>query len=242
MVTAAEQRRRDTPTVERDPSETKLRRRYGERQVRKSQRAAQGKPRRLEDAETIDEALDIEYERGRTEGAAAVPAPALKSSAPAPASTSRPLRDRIPSVPVPTNPQTKPGSIGAPFLVEVVFITADEIATNHRAPLPSRLLATSAVFGMLGLLRGNAQRLGVAFAWSLVLATFYAGTGASGKGQSAPLSALQWLGDFMSGKIGNPSTAIPPGNLAGLPNNPKANAARSQGPGSAIAPGKKANY
>lgn len=234
MVTVAEQRNTSTPQVEQDRRVDQMRKRYRAKGARNTQRQAEGKPRKIEDAETVDEALDIEFERGKAEGAAEaakrnvskVAAPTTKAAAP----VARPLRERVPSVPIPSNPQTSPGSIGAPFLVNLVFISADEIALKHRAPLPSRILPTMVVFGTLGLLRGDARKVGVVFAWSLVLATFYAGVGPGAT--APPVKALQWIGDFMSGKIGAVGQA-PSGNQAGLLNRPRtATTPRPSGPGS----------
>jgi hypothetical protein len=46
----------------------------------------------------------------------------------------------------------------------------------------------------------------------------------------------------LGGGLFKPGSVIPPGNLAGLPNNPRPNAAQPQGPGTALGPGQKANY
>lgn len=93
-------------------------------------------------------------------------------------------------------------SIAAPFAVELVLITVDEISNYHRPPLPSRLLAAFAVFGILGLAQGEAAPAANVFAWGLVLATLYAGTGPKGKGTPAAIRSLQTVGDFIGGKYG----------------------------------------
>jgi hypothetical protein len=96
-------------------------------------------------------------------------------------------------------------SIAAPFAVELVLISVDEIANYHRPPLPSRLLAAFAVFGILGLAQGDAAPAANVFAWGLVLATLYAGTGPKGSGTPAAIRSLQTVGDFIGGKYGQPT-------------------------------------
>lgn len=102
-----------------------------------------------------------------------------------------------------TAPSSVP-SIAAPMLVELIIISSDDFFNQHRAPLPSRLLAVFGIFGVLGLAKGNAARPAQAFAWALVLSSLYASAGP--KGQGGALGALAKLGDFMSGKYGKTTT------------------------------------
>ncbi len=97
-------------------------------------------------------------------------------------------------------------SIAVPMLVELILVSADDLLTNHHPPLPSRLLSVFAIFGILGLARGNAAKPATAFAWALVVASLYAQT--SPNGTSGAIGALTQVGNFVSGKYGKttPST------------------------------------
>jgi hypothetical protein len=89
--------------------------------------------------------------------------------------------------------------VTAPMVAELVIITADSIVNEHRAPLPSRLIAVFLVFGVLGAAqRTNAAKAAQVFGWSLVLATFY-NSARPGRPPGA-IGALNAVGDFMSGK------------------------------------------
>ena len=151
-----------------------------------SQRARYEARKRPE--KTTADFMDEEFEAGRKQGAAE----ARTSSS---SSSSRRVGFTAPSS-VP--------SIAAPMLVELIIISSDDFFNQHRAPLPSRLLAVFGIFGVLGLAKGNAARPAQAFAWALVLSSLYASAGP--KGQGGALGALAKLGDFMSGKYGKTTT------------------------------------
>lgn len=167
---------------------------YREREQRKQTRKQAGKPARIEDATTMDEALEAEREAGRAEGTRAAapatpkgPSPATRSPRPATAfSRSGPSSSSAPGV-------------TAPMVADVFIITADELALQHRLPIPSRLLVAFMVFGVLGLAKGQAARPAKVFAWGIVVATFYA---AVPGGKPPALNALAALGDFMGGRYG----------------------------------------
>lgn len=95
-------------------------------------------------------------------------------------------------------------SIAAPMTVELVLISADEFLNEHRPPLPSRLLVTFAVFGLLGLAPQQAAGAATAFAWGLVVATFYSSSKGS---QPGGIKALTTLGNFLGGKYSPKTTA-----------------------------------
>lgn len=116
------------------------------------------------------------------DGPSVGPRPATATVAPAGASSS-------PSVP----------GVTAPMIADVVIITIDELTQQHRLPIPSRLLVTFAVFGVLGLAKGQAARPAKVFAWGIVVATFYS---AAPGGKPPALSAVAALGDFLGGKYG----------------------------------------
>lgn len=94
-------------------------------------------------------------------------------------------------------PQNVP-TITGPLLAELIVISADDIFANHRAPLPSRLLAVLAIFGALGLAKGNAARPAQAFGWALVVSSLYAVTAPNTT--SGALRGLAAVGNFLSGK------------------------------------------
>lgn len=104
-------------------------------------------------------------------------------------------------------------SVGAPLAVETIIISTDELVNEHRLPIPSRLLVAFAFYGLLGLASGNAAPAASALGWGVVVATFYAKSGARNK--PAALTALDAIGKFFGGEYGTPgSTAgadLPPG-------------------------------
>lgn len=177
------------------------------RQNARTARRDAGRPRRSEDAETVDEALEIEREAGQREGA--------RSRSQRPIVTTGDFGAAAP------DPQRyEPGgalasgtvSIGAPMLFETVLIAVDEITNQHRFPLPSRLLIAWGAFGVLGMAKGNAARAASALAWGLVVATFYSAVAPSRP--PAGLAALQTVGDFISGKYGVAGDATVTGTAA----------------------------
>ena len=214
-------RDRAEPRVERDPAEARLRQRYYARRDRKTARANAGGRPRIEEAETIDEALDIAREEGRAEGAAQ-----RGPAAPTPPPSASPSSPR--GIPVPQSGGSL--SVSAPFAVEVILISIDEIANQRRAPLPSRLLVAGLAFGILAIPKGEARRPAALFAWSLVIATFYAGTSKS-TGAPAALGPVKWLGDFVSGKYGKVKKGVrsAPGNPGTSPPTPPPPAGGSGG-------------
>lgn len=167
------------------------------RRQRKGERAARGERPRIEEAETVDEALDAEYERGRAEGAKSSPRAAQPAPAPEPATSSRTFS--APSGTVPT--------LAGPLAVETVLIAVDELRTNHRLPIPSRLLAAFGLFTVLGFARGEAGRAANALGWGIVVATFYASVA---KSTPLGLGAVKTVGDFMAGKYATPNAAGTP--------------------------------
>lgn len=92
----------------------------------------------------------------------------------------------------------RPPSIAAPFAVELVLITVDEIRNHHRPPVPSRMLVAFALFGVLGMASGDAAPAANALGWGLVVATLLSSGGKSGQGGA--IGALNTLGDFIGGK------------------------------------------
>lgn len=151
----------------------------------------------------MDEVLEAEREAGRREAKttpaptkATPPAPATRTPAPvkAPATVAASARGSATSVP----------GVTAPMIFDVLIITADEIMTEHRAPIPSRLLVAFGLFGLLGMAKGEAARPAKVFAWGIVIATFYA---AAPGGKPAALTALDALGNFLGGKMGTPAAA-----------------------------------
>jgi len=162
-------------------------------------------------ADYMDEEREIGRQQGHEEGyRAAQNEPKAKKAAPAKAAPS----PRSSSTPAPAPRRSlqvqAPGavpSIAAPMLVELAIISADEFVNQHRPPLPSRLLSAFAIFGLLGLAKGNAAKPAQVFGWAIVLATFY--SAAPGK-KPAGISFLTTAGNFFSGKYGKqPSTLAP---------------------------------
>lgn len=181
---------------------------YREREERKQQRKASGKPPRSEDATSIEEALEAEREAGRREGASSrqagpkSPPAAKRTTRPASVKGPSPARARVASSP----PLSNPG-VTAPMVADILIITADELIEQHRAPIPSRLLVAFMVFGALGLAKGQAARPAKVFAWGIVVATFYS---AAPGGKPPALNALAALGDFLGGKYGTDKSAFAP--------------------------------
>jgi hypothetical protein len=128
---------------------------------------------------SIGDELDANYDAGFKEGAGA-----QRKAAPR-----RALTLQRPSA---------PPSIAAPFAIELVLISVDEIRNHHRPPIPSRLLAAFAVFGLLGAASGDAAPAANALGWGLVVATLLS-SGVRGK-QPAGIAALSSLGAFMGGQ------------------------------------------
>jgi hypothetical protein len=204
-------RARGAETVSRPRSEPSASQRR--RAAARTERKQKG-PRRSEDAETIDEALEIERETGQREGAAArTVRPIVRYGPDGADRVDKPPADRESSARGPSSASSSSssarsagsfGGIGAPLAADVLIITADEIVNQHRAPIPSRLLVAFGVFGVLSLASGQARRPALVFAWGIVTATFY--SAAPGK-KPAALNAVAALGDFLGGKYGTPSGA-----------------------------------
>lgn len=97
------------------------------------------------------------------------------------------------------------GTIGAPMVVELILISADELSNKHRFPLPSRLLVAFGLFSLLTLARSpEAQRAAGVFGWGLVLATFYSSANGPSNG---PLGAITAIGNFMGGSSAKATTS-----------------------------------
>ena len=214
MATVGERDRARGSEVSRPRTEERARRRLEARRERPG-------PRRSQDAETVDEALEIERDTGRREGAAsrarrpivrygprgAVPVDAPPEAAPAGVGASSSRRS------FPTSSAGDVPGLSAPLIFETVLIAADELVNQHRAPIPSRLLIAWAFFSVLGLARGAAARPATALGWGIVVSTFYATV--PGK-KPAGLTALQTVGDFVAGKYGK-TNAQPAGAPATVP-------------------------
>lgn len=196
MATVGERDRARGAEVARPRSEGRARQRYADREGRKAGRRERGEPARIEEATSIEEALEAEREAGRREGATAAPVRGPAPARPATPIGPSPARQRSASASIP--------GVTAPMVVDVLIITADEIIEQHRAPLPSRLLVAFAVFGVLGLAKGEAARPAKVFAWGIVVATFY--SAAPGQ-KPAALNAIAALGDFLGGKFGSSKAA-----------------------------------
>lgn len=214
MATVGERDRARGSEVSRPRSEARAEKRYHDRDDRKAARAARGEPARLDEATSISEAMDIERDNGRREGAAS--------------RTQRPVT-RIGDGARPPEPRDGPDyqgpnlaagttpSIGGPLIFETIIIAADEFVNQHRFPIPSRLLIAWGAFTVLGLARGNAARAATALAWGLVASSFYATV--SPASTPAGLGAIRTVGDFIGGKYGGngatSSTGGPP--IVGTP-------------------------
>lgn len=107
------------------------------------------------------------------------------------------------------------------WLVELGVITARDLTTVKRLPLPSELLASGIIFGTLGAMSesptfGKAARY---TAWGLVVATVIPTvvTGYDARGKpiekaKGALDFLQVVGDFLGGKttsLQTPNSAAP---------------------------------
>lgn len=174
---------------------------YKARTGRKAARDARGEPKRSEDATSIDEVMEAERDTGRREGARSKskrpvtrygPADKERVDAPPTDASSGPKGLDLPAGSLP--------SLGAPFVFETLLITVDAFQNDHRPPLPSRLLVAWGAFAALSFARGNASRAATAFAWGIVVATFYA---TANSGKPAGIQTLQTVGDFIAGKYGN---------------------------------------
>jgi hypothetical protein len=173
------------PDVKRSSGQTP-REVYRARQERTAQRRAEGRAPRSEDATTIDEALEAEREAGRREGATKTTAPATRTP-------------RAFNVTAVANTGPAP-SVTAPMIVDVMIISADELANEHRLPVPSRLLYAFLIFGGLSLAKNtSAAKAAAVFGWGIVVATFYAGANPAGP------RALVAAGKFLSGKPAKPA-------------------------------------
>lgn len=205
MATVGERDRARGSEVREDPSISRLRAKAAKRRERTQERASHGKPPALEDEESMADIIDREnaaaYEAGRKAGGASSslpqpPAPArARSSSSSSSSSSGALRG--PAVP----------GVTLPMVIDIAIITADEVVNQHRLPIPSRLLAAFLLFGTLGAIKGEGARPAKAFAWAIVIATFY---GNSPGKKPAALSALEALGGFLGGKYGT-NNASPSG-------------------------------
>lgn len=173
----------------------------------------------------MEEALEAERAAGRAEGSRRRTSDAELERLPVTGGAESPAagRDGPLTGPRPATTTPKPAGSGsspsvpgvtAPMIADVVIITIDEITQQHRLPIPSRLLVAFAVFGVLGLAKGQAARPAKVFAWGIVVATFY--SSAPG-GKPSALNALAVLGDFLGGKYGSTGAAAVPsgGNIAG---------------------------
>lgn len=88
-----------------------------------------------------------------------------------------------------------------PWVLSLGLISFQDLTKNHRPPLPSRLLADFAVFGVLGLLAtGTARPVAVAMAWGLDVTMFYAAASSSS-------NAFSDVGKFLSGGYATPQPA-----------------------------------
>lgn len=216
MATTRERDENRTGTAARPRSEDQARRRLQARRERPG-------PRRSQDAESVGEALEIERETGRREGAASrATRPVVRYGdgarpdappAPAPASSGPLGLSGMPSV-------------GAPLALETLIIATDSFVNEHRFPIPSRLLAAWGLFTVLGFARGNAARPATALAWGLVIASFYS-TVAPGT------NALAVVGDFIGGKYADATTSATGG---GAPPGISESGSMSSGSGNAPRP------
>ena len=230
MATVGERDRARGSEVSRPRSEARARQTAAKRRERPG-------PRRSEDAETVDEALEIEREQGRREGAGSrTQRPILTEGGGSP--PPGPSTSSAPSIPAGTLP-----SITAPFLFETALIAVDEFVNQKRFPIPSRLLTAWGLFGLLGLARGPASRTATVFAWGLVVATFYATV--PGQNKPAGLQTLNTVGDFIGGKYGAPAAAnnlTPNADPNTSPGEASVGGAGATGPGSALPVGGVGRY
>lgn len=213
MATVGERDRARGSETREDPSIARLQAKAAKRRERTQERASHGKPPALEDEESMADIIDREnaaaYEAGRKAGGASSslpqpPAPARARSSSSSSSSSSGGALRGPAVP----------GVTLPMVIDIAIITADEVVNQHRLPIPSRLLAAFLLFGTLGAIKGEGARPAKAFAWAIVIATFY---GNSPGKKPAALSALEALGGFLGGKYGtnNASAAGPSSSSSG---------------------------
>lgn len=91
--------------------------------------------------------------------------------------------------------------LAAAWLFEVGIITVRDFATVKRPPLPSELLATFVVFGLLSVV--PAPKATTAAGWGIVIATLL----------GSKVDVLAPVADFMAGK----PVSTPPATVAGSP-------------------------
>lgn len=98
--------------------------------------------------------------------------------------------------------------VSASWGAMVAVISVRDLSKKHRPPLPSELLASFVVYGLLGLLGGPAPQVARITGWGLVLAVLLADSD----------NILAPVGDFMEGKIGatRQGTLATPGATGGL--------------------------
>lgn len=82
--------------------------------------------------------------------------------------------------------------VSAAWGAMVAIITVRDLSKRKRPPLPSELLASFVVFGLLGLLAGPAPAPARLTGWGLVLAVLLADS----------VNILEPVGAFMSGEFG----------------------------------------
>jgi hypothetical protein len=179
---------------------------YRARAARKRARAERGEAPRSEEATSIDEALEAERETGRREGARLAP-PRAATSTPSPTRGVNLSQYSGGSAP----------GVTVPMVIDIGIITVDELTVNHRLPIPSRLLVAFVIFGGLGLAKNTtAARAASAFAWGIVVATFYGttnpspGVGALNKIASFLAGGNAQKGTAASGSLGTPGGAANP--------------------------------
>ena len=199
--TGAKDRARGSEVVSRPRSDPSPRQRKAQA-ARRQRNATQ--PKRSQDAESVDEALEIERDTGRREGARGAAKRPITRYGP----KGKPDADAAPGERQGFSPSDIPAgtlpSITAPFLFETALIAVDEFTNQKRFPIPSRLLVAWGFFGLLGLARGPASRTATVFAWGLVVATFYATV--PGQNKPAGLNTVNTVGDFIGGKYATPGS------------------------------------
>lgn len=61
--------------------------------------------------------------------------------------------------------------IFAPWMAEVVILSARSVKRDRRPPLPSEFVATFVVFGAMSLVANRSTKVASAFSWGIVVAT-----------------------------------------------------------------------
>lgn len=223
MATVGERDRQRGSKVSRPRSDVEQR--YRAREQRKGERAASGQRPKIEDATTIDEAMEAERAAGRDEGARSrTQRPVVRYGAgervdaPKPPKPARDVTGAL-SKAAPAAGSGIP-AVTAPMLIELGLITIDELVNERRFPVPSRLLVAFAFFGLLGMAKGPAAQPAAALGWGIVAATFYSKskenkTDAGETGGPPAINALAALGDFFGGRYGTPSAATNVGPAPG---------------------------